>query len=147
MDIITSHFTRTEASKINRIRIALNLITLSDIADLRGKNILQNIKTCINNRKSTYLWPRQPLPKRIYTLWRKACKIFQQYLSRNPLGPWYSTHQHWPWKESIDNTIISDGVHHYQQFISPTSSYYKLIHSPTLQLPNNADVPLCFLLF
>ena len=109
MDIITSHFTPKEASKINRIRIVLNLITLSDIADLHGKNILQNIKTYRNNRKPTFLWSQQPLPKKNHSLWQKACKISQQYLSRNPLGPWYKTHQEWIWKANTYNTIISDG--------------------------------------
>ena len=140
MDIINSHFTPQQATKLNRIRLSLKLLTLSDVADIRGKVVLQNIKKHQNNRQSTLTWPMQPLPKKNRRLWTEACVIFQRYLSRSPLGSWTHIQQKWTWKTNVDHTIISDGVAHYQKFVVNNRNHYKLIYSPTLQLPHIADV-------
>ena len=77
MDIVNSHFSPQQATKLNRIRISPKLLTLSDVANIRRKVVLQNTKNLQNNRQSSLLWPLQPVSKKNRKLWIEACTIFQ----------------------------------------------------------------------
>ena len=86
VDVIRPHFTPTQLKYINRYRLTLQLLRVSDMVACRGKNILPNIKHFASNRTSQLLWPKQPLPKRNRALWKEACVIIQKYVPAHRLG-------------------------------------------------------------
>ena len=66
MDVLKPYFTKDQLSKINKIRLHLKVLRMSDITDIEGKYILPNIKDGVNFRDSTYGWMKQPLVKNFY---------------------------------------------------------------------------------
>ena len=106
-DIIFSHFNPSELQKINKVRIALQLITIADITDSSGRMILPDILRGISHRQSSLQWPRQPLIQIVLPLWQRACKIIQSHIKIHSLGQWYKTHQKWKWMVSSDHSHLS----------------------------------------
>ena len=90
----------TEMGALNRCRIYLQVIFISDITDLAGAHIVQDAMEVIRFRDSTYIWSRQVRPTRSdRTLWHRC-------LSRlcygdeliTTLGRWnHPSHQLWPY--------------------------------------------------
>ena len=70
MDILVQHgtFTDKELIGINKVRQHLGLIMLSDVADLRGKRLLQTTKNSENKRGSKYTFAPQ-MPKKNWYKW------------------------------------------------------------------------------
>ena len=95
MDILHQHFPLQKLLILNKIRIHLKVLFLSDIADIRGRIILPQIKTVSSSRSSQFEWPTQPVLKKWTRLWKSACLYLQHFLSSQPLGRWHSTHQLW----------------------------------------------------
>ena len=85
-DVLQNHFQPTDKKIINRYRLALQLLRVSDMVDIRGENVLPNIKIYVNNMRSKLLWPNQILPKKNRHLWKKACEIIQRYVSSHQHG-------------------------------------------------------------
>ena len=61
MDLLTPHFDSDTLQKINRVRVALQVLTLADIADDGGRKLLPGVACGVLQRKSKFNWPRQPL--------------------------------------------------------------------------------------
>ena len=97
MDVLAPHFTPLQLKEINKIRLHLKVLRLSDVCDVTGKIILPNIKEGINHRISTYGWPNQPLVKKLIPLWKQACHRLQTAISNRPLGQWTNMSQRFQW--------------------------------------------------
>jgi hypothetical protein len=85
---------------LNRCRIFLQVITLSDICTADGKRILALVKrgVPITSRTSQLLWPAQGNPSRgDWGIWRKCLSFFETIGKlTQPLGSWCTpSHQKW----------------------------------------------------
>jgi len=114
MDVLIQNCTLNdeELIGINKVRQHLGLLMLSDVADLRGKRLLQMIKEGENERKSKYKFAPQ-MPMKIWYKWwkNKACPILERVLQRNPLGKWTTaSHQAWKWEYAeVDKQYLKCG--------------------------------------
>ena len=88
MDLLTPHFNSDILQKINRVRVALQVLTLADIADDGGRKLLPGIECGVLQRQSKFNWPKQPLYTPWLKHWQQACSILKRYISANRLGPW-----------------------------------------------------------
>ena len=52
VDVLDGHFSNTELETINRVRIALRLLTLADVTSLNGRRFLNHIKRGETYRQS-----------------------------------------------------------------------------------------------
>ena len=97
MDVLSqsNQISDEELVKINSVRQHLKLLTLTDVVDLRGRRLLQNIKKACSLRNSVFDFAAQDPPETWINLWKKkACSILQRFISKNPLGAWIApTHQ------------------------------------------------------
>jgi len=114
MDILMhdGNLTKQELIGVNKVRQHLELLTLSDIADLRGKNILRNIGEGKKERDSRYTFSRQEPPQKWINWWiKKACPILKKHLNKKPLGEWKTKpNQKWNWSHDVKaNVIQRDG--------------------------------------
>ena len=140
MDLLKPHFSREHMLKINRIRTHLKLLRLSDMTDISGKYILQNIKDGVNYRKSTYGWMNQPLVPQYLPLWKQACARLQQVLNNRTLGQWTNKSQNWTWTSNSSGSVISNTTTTYiRKSICGRYKYVVHQHNPSL-LPYDADV-------
>ena len=98
---------------LNRCRLYLQVITLSDIATADGKNILAEAKQGVplRDRISTLLWPAQGHPSKAdWAVWKR----YLQYLEDKgriiqPLGDWLSpTHQRWQYYIDVESGGVYD---------------------------------------
>jgi hypothetical protein len=87
---------------INTCQLCLKVLTISDITNARGDNIIPEAMQGLNNpqRISQLMWPIVPRPPdSFWTQWR----ILLQHISRNmkllkPLGDWVGhPNQTWYW--------------------------------------------------
>jgi hypothetical protein len=96
----TCQFASKTMESLNRCRIFLRAITLSDITTADGSRLLLGIKSNrhTQGRRSRLDWPQQDKPsKRDWTLWSEALTNLEtnDKLSQ-PLGKWVApTHQIW----------------------------------------------------
>jgi hypothetical protein len=97
---ISLNFNPTQLETLNRCRIYLQVISLSDITSADGSiivpAILQGLR--LTDRKSTLLWPTQQHPKQSdWILWSTALDHLQHNnLLTKPLTNWISpSHQSW----------------------------------------------------
>ena len=122
MDVLqkSGRYSVKELIGINKVRQHLRVLTLSDIADLRGKRVLQAIKSAsgLTNIRDTNFdfMPQKPL-KEWQVLWRNnVCVFLSRYLSANSLGGWVKeSHQVWKWKTNKTCTKLSDGTNIYEK--------------------------------
>ena len=123
MDVLIEHdgISSGELQRINCVRQHLKLLTLSDIADIRGKRILREIKQGIVVRPSSFTFRHQDPPKSWMKLWQyKACPILEKKLSKTPLRGWIkNTHQTWQWNLSSCRKYIKHN----------TSTYFKKVEN------------------
>ena len=89
MPLLLQHFSKIEMSKINKVRLSMQLTFLSDIADFKGQHILPDIRLGKSYRKYQTSFPRQTYSPTWLKLWNKACDHLQSFLSRNKLGCWF----------------------------------------------------------
>ena len=104
---------------VNRCRIYLQALTLSDITDACGKTVPSSYMNGrrSKSRTSFYKWPNQSRPPETdWTKWRKYLRL--AYLHprtnrlRHPLGRWTrKPHQHWIWSHDplTDSIYRQDG--------------------------------------
>ena len=95
MDLLYPHYSPNELQKLNKIRIHLKLLFLSDMLDVRGRHILPDIKNGVSHRTSSISFPLQSYSKSWLSLWRKACNTIDKYASNHPLGAWHKCYLHW----------------------------------------------------
>ena len=95
MDLIFPHFSIEELKKINKIRLSLKLLFLSDVINIRGRHLLHDIRNGLTYRSSTLNFPAQTYPKKWLKLWRSACNHWNLHASANPLGVWHCHHFTW----------------------------------------------------
>ena len=103
-----NNFTKKQIAAINRCRIYLQALTLSDIANGTGsfvtKMAYEGIKD--QHRKSKWIWPNQAKPqKKDWRLWKDAIEMIWTQTGtrriRNELGDWIEEpHQHYNWNYS-----------------------------------------------
>jgi hypothetical protein len=102
------HFVRqgykaSQLTRLNRCRIYLQVITLTDIASADGTCIIPDvfIGLPLTDRKSTLQWPSQKRPSETdWALWSSALKSLQpRNRLTTPLGNWLVAefHQTWFW--------------------------------------------------
>lgn len=114
---------QTDFICLNRCRLYLQVITLSDITDAGGRTIPTMYMNGLfsSTRLSFYNWPNQGRPPETdWVKWRKYLR--QSFLHprtnrlRQPLGRWTrKPHQHWTWQYSplMDCVYKQDGnVYH-----------------------------------
>ena len=140
MDIIKHYFTKTQLIQINKIRIHLKILRLSDITDVSGKYVLPNISRGVNHRRSTYGWINQPLVTKFLPLWKQACRKFQQALDTRRLGRWINQSQSWQWTSNASGTILSDESATYIRTSANGRTRYILSERTPSILPYPADV-------
>ena len=99
-ELLSSHFTTNQMVILNRIRIHLQVMYLSEISDITGRHVLPNILECISYHKSKWEWPNQKCPENQNALWKKACHILQHHLKTHRLGYWKDQTRVWEWKMS-----------------------------------------------
>ena len=107
MELFTDHgFTKTELQHINRCRLFVQAMTVSDIFDGYGNKYEKNSFNCIKDEYdvSPYIWPRQTAPCCFsIRLWKKAIKqCFPRDHNNNTLytlGRWsyFSPNDNWVW--------------------------------------------------
>ena len=124
MDILLPHFSVQELQRINKIRVSLQLLFLSDVTDSRGRHILPDIKLGISYRTSNIQFPPQTFSPSWISLWKKACIKLSKYLSNNPLGTW--KHMNHQWKSHLSSC---------QKYISYNRRYFHRNNSTNLFLP------------
>ncbi len=122
----TCQFASKTMESLNRCRIFLRAITLSDITTADGSRLLLGIKSNrhTQGRRSRLDWPQQDKPsKRDWTLWSEALTNLEtnDKLSQ-PLGKWVApTHQIWEYFLSPQTLevyhIVAIGTYHYHSII------------------------------
>ena len=101
------YFTKSELMTINRCRLYLRVLFLSDITDGAEKNVTSKAMNGIDDsfRKSRWIWPLQIRPTAPeWKIWQKGIGILatgREQRSRtlsSPLGPWTKqSHQQLQW--------------------------------------------------
>ena len=127
MDILHPHFSSDELIRINKIRISLKLLFLSDVADNIGRHILPDIPHGHSYRQSNLTFPHQTYSRKWLPLWNKACCRLQKYISSHTLGVW--TNRYFSW-----NTYISPC----RTFVLDRSIWFKRITSNNIYKPSPA---------
>ena len=109
MEIFCSwNLKKKELQSLNRCRVYLQVIFVSDITDFRGHNVLQEALEVVIFRKSELEWSRQvrpsPTDRRIWRKYvEKLCFNTNELLTT--LGSWVSpSHQVWEYTLTRDKT-------------------------------------------
>ena len=90
----SNKFTQNELLQINRIRVFLQVLFMSDVTNVSGTHLRQEmVKMQRNSRKSRWEWPYQYLDSRKgLKLWKKAlleiCTETKTLQLQDPLGSW-----------------------------------------------------------
>ena len=121
---VSKGFSEVELHQLNRCRIYLKAVSLSDIVSGCGRYLLQSsLEGKLEpTRKQSYVWPYQaPLPTQYWDTWKKAMtKLCNQgRLLHQPLGRWLKS-------QSTDYTYdpVSDRIYfteHDQLYYFPKS--------------------------
>ena len=111
MDIFNAKgYNKKKMNSLNRCRIHLRVITLSDIATYDGKKLSNNIRNLGNDKPSAWEWPLQIWPnKQDRNTWSKALKslISTDGSLYEPLGQWQGkTHQIWKYMTTSDRSNL-----------------------------------------
>ena len=106
--------TKDQLRRVNRCRIYLQVLTLSDIVDAHGETIIPQYLNGERflDRSSIYRWPRQGRPTvKDWSLWEHTILQAYQTYGRNkllhPVGRWnHHSHQQWLWRHDIHQNIL-----------------------------------------
>jgi len=130
-------------SAINKVRQSLNILTLTDMVDLRGKRLLRNIREGKKERKSKFLFTKQEPTQKWKKWWtQKACPILQKAVMKNPLGKWKSpTHQKWEWSYESETDTLFRGPDRYKK-LRNVYIHQQVQHDPIVKSQPNmwADI-------
>jgi hypothetical protein len=155
----TLHLSHTTMEQLNRCRLYLQVVTVSDISSACGKYILPMTKTGNIDpaRSSTLRWVTQGKPtKADWSIWARSLAHFEQHGRLiQPLGPWIATtHQRWEYFLHPETHIVyfrrDNTQHSYTPIIQPNprtrqqSRPWYDFHSPTplLQYPQGPLHPV-----
>ena len=100
---VEAKFTFSKLDAINRCRLYLQVLTLSEIVTADGETITEKAWSGIRDStiKSPYRWPRQPRPpSKDWRIWQTAitvCYLGSGRRLRGPLGNWRGTDNSWEW--------------------------------------------------
>ena len=131
MDILieSSALSTSECAIANKVRIAMQILHLSDVVDGRGRRLLPEVRNAKICRKSTLTWPKQILLKRWMSIWHKACSILQRYVSKYSISDLHpTTHQNqiWEWSTSPTAEWVTDGrKKYYKKHLKNRSIYIR----------------------
>ena len=122
-------FTGDELREINKCRMFLKVVLLSDICTGDGKFVTKSSwhGNIDDTRKMIYQWPYQgPLPYSYWTTWQKALRKLcgPSLLLNQPLGKWFSIHARTYLYDEISDRIYTQGpfgVHFYPRMIGRPS--------------------------
>ena len=111
MDIFEKEkYSEKKLLAINRCRMYLRVLTVSDLCTYDGRDIESTIWSLEKGRDSTMQWPIQIKPcKTDINIWKKAIKslVIGSDTLRNPLGEWISkTHQTWRYMSNKNKTVL-----------------------------------------
>ena len=150
----SNKFKPSELQKINRCRIHLQVMLLSEITDGYGEKFTMAY-TCHKNksRQSPFLWPIQPRPENtIIRWWKKAIKAC--FLKENtqelnqPMGRWlrFQSKEKWQWYYINQSKTIYQKHNDRWKIWNRTSKAGRLGKYPTfsfrsygIQLPREAQ--------
>ena len=128
-------FTKGEMCSINRCRLHLQVLFLSDIVNGQGNRVTSKAINGIrdSHRRSQWIWPFQPRPSRKeWAIWRRAVTVVVsggESLSQNlrfPLGAWVSKpHQKFSWFFSPSENAV------YNRLRVGWRKYYKIDRNRT----------------
>ena len=110
MDLLLPHIPSTSVHYcLNACRIALQIITLSDLTTVDGLKVLPNILQGKQYRSSNIKWPNQEIPHHWWSTWKQYLSSYiVPYLSLHKLGAWTSeSHQTFRWRQLSPTSIIS----------------------------------------
>jgi len=100
----------------NKVRIALQILHVSEIVDGRGRRLLPDVRNGVLYRKTKLQWPKQVLIRKWIPIWHKACGILQRYVSKNRIDlPRFSKTQEWEWMMDSTHTYITNGKCSYKR--------------------------------
>ena len=149
---VNSDFNDDIIQQLNEVRLYMNLLTASDIVLLSsGHTILPNILQGANHRQSKLEWPRSTaIPAIWIQTWKTAIElVIVPLLREQPLGPWtHPTHQHWPYKSTLEEQYIHYENRCYTKITSTRTPQYKECdeserdHAQTRQIGVPADVEI-----
>ena len=114
-----------ELKAIQRVRMSLGVISLSDICNTNGSCLDKSFysTTPVHKRRNNYTWPlKHHVYKSDYTIWRKLLNFIFSNGSHSlyqPLGHW-TILSYTEWTESWDYFVTPDRQFVYQQ-IGPSS--------------------------
>ena len=98
MESFQYYYSGQHLSLINRCRIYLQVITLSDITTPSVNNILPQIWNSEQLASGMYTWPRQQrLSEKAWMLWRQCLRrtfLLEYTTLLRPLGKWYRVRRH-----------------------------------------------------
>jgi len=134
---------------LNRCRIYLQVLTISDITETDGKTIMRAVKTgqLLDDRTSTLLWPKQGRPSpQEWNIWKlNLAHLEEKGKLVQPLGLWIaSTHQRWRYVSDLTTGIVYDTFSTPALQFNPVSAarslrsghwYVLSCHHPCMELP------------
>ena len=155
MQLALLHFSSsTDLKAIQRVRMYLGIVCLSDICSMNGKHLERSFHSTTQTPRcrNTFIWPSvHHVTKLDIGVWRKfMCMLFSRgsFSLYNSLGPWI-TMSYEDWLQSWDYFVTSD-----RQFIyhkigpsswkrhlkKPNSNYSYHIESLDLTTPPETDL-------
>ena len=104
---------------LNRCRLYLRVVTLSDITEGNGRYLQQSMTSgCCPLTITPYGWPNQQKPpQKHWELWHSAlrqtfCAHGHSSILASPLGPWLSLQSHQQWFLDQQPTILYEQCSH-----------------------------------
>lgn len=143
MDILRPHYPKHHLLIINKMRIHMRLLFLSDVVDINGTKVLPQLHNRLTYRTSTLAWPRQCWIRSWTSLWENVCHILNQHLSNRKLGTWRIFHNKWKAFVTNDNNYLQYDMTTYRLQKSHTRSVSytrtnKILHN--LKFINPCDI-------
>ena len=110
---------------VNKVRIALQILHLSDIVDGTGRRLLADVRNTKIHGSSLLHLMRQILLSKWMPLWHKSSRILQWYVSGQCLGaPIGTPLQKWEWTTDTSQTCITNGEQTFERRNSKCFFFY-----------------------
>ena len=121
---------------LNACRIALQILTLSDMTTIDGTKILPNILSGKQYRHSNITWPTQEIPIHWWSTWDKYITSYiTPYINLHRLGEWTSpSHQRWMWHQLNPTSILSPSS---EVFVTTSTSRFPTYHPTHATSPSD----------
>ena len=123
---MSNHFNKQQIQIINRCRLYMKVITMTDITDSSGGFVTESVYmgTLKDDRRSKYVWPNQVRPPpRQWTLWQDAIDLVWSGTGTRrvqpALGNWIEqTHQIFLWQYNrIEHTLYYSYTNSIRKYI------------------------------